>query len=344
MLLYGLNDDRQLVTLLEPTNVQWNSKYYECGDFSVQIPFEQYNSDIRYLYRVDRKTLGIVQKVSYTYQNNVKYVQMSGYMFEKILDNYVVPALYNVSGNIDVVVQVMLQRFVEPYLKGDNLPMLYYNHYTSSISISYNSVGSSYEVGKCLYSILQPYNMSYKFNYDFANDRLDFVLYKGVNRTSSQTENSYITFSTAFGNINNIEAISDNSNYKNCFDVQVINDYSVVYSKSYDFSGGSRKYRLGVVYTDTYTDELPATISQRILELATKYQNIFNLEANPILGFYTYGVDYEIGDECDIIISDINLSYSGRVIAVYEVYKENTCELSIEIGDKIPTMLMKARL
>ena len=81
-----------------------------------------------------------------------------------------------------------------------------------------------------------------------------------------------------------------------------------------------------------------------MLEKSSSYKNITNIELTPNLSFYKYGVDYDLGDECDIIIDDINIHYTGRITSIYEVYKGNNQDITIELGDTVPTMLMKARL
>ena len=59
----ALNANYELIGLVRSTNLQWTRKYYESGTFSLQIPLEQYDSNVAYIYTKDRPEMGkITQK------------------------------------------------------------------------------------------------------------------------------------------------------------------------------------------------------------------------------------------------------------------------------------------
>ena len=45
-------------------------------------------------------------------------------------------------------------------------------------------------------------------------------------------------------------------------------------------------------------------------------------------------VDYDLGDKCTIILEDIGIIIEQRLIAVYEVIKDNELSLSVEFGNQ----------
>ena len=61
----ALDSQYQIVSLLRYTNLQWSRKYHESGSFSIQIPLEQYTSNIKYIYTKDRPEMGKVSQVNY---------------------------------------------------------------------------------------------------------------------------------------------------------------------------------------------------------------------------------------------------------------------------------------
>ena len=75
-----------------------------------------------------------------------------------------------------------------------------------------------------------------------------------------------------------------------------------------------------------------------------QYANITNFEVEVNPSFYEYGVDYDLGDICDVVINDLTISYKCCIIEIYEVYKAGEQNISLVLGDKIPTNLAKARL
>lgn len=57
-------------------NLQWIRRYYEPGEFSVQIPIEMYMSDMKYIYTNERPEVGMVQKSEY--QTNYQWSIYAG--------------------------------------------------------------------------------------------------------------------------------------------------------------------------------------------------------------------------------------------------------------------------
>ena len=56
-----LNENLESLGYLKYINLQWNRRYYECGDFSVQILAENYDAEVRYLYRPERDEVGMLE-------------------------------------------------------------------------------------------------------------------------------------------------------------------------------------------------------------------------------------------------------------------------------------------
>ena len=79
----ALDKNYQIVSLIRSTNLQWSRKFHEAGTFSIQIPIEQYNSSMRYIYTKDRPELGKITQINYVRQQQYKYIQLSGYFMEK---------------------------------------------------------------------------------------------------------------------------------------------------------------------------------------------------------------------------------------------------------------------
>ena len=77
-----LDKNYQSPIWLRPINVQWNAKHYECGDFSIQISTDDYETDFAYVYCNDREQMGIIQKVSQTQNVKGKFTQLSGFFWK----------------------------------------------------------------------------------------------------------------------------------------------------------------------------------------------------------------------------------------------------------------------
>lgn len=344
MLLYGLDINRKHIAFFKPDNVQLNRRYYTYGDFTIQIPFNQFVNGVCYIYIPDKKQLCIVNKITYKYDSTSKYVQFSGFFAEKLLDNYVRTVGVDINDKIGNVALKLL-KFVNVQ-EQDKIPSITIgNIYEgNNIYYSYKVNDGIFEIGKALYSLLETQQLSYNLEYDFENDKFIFNIYKGLNRTQGQNTNSWIVFSTGFNNIDNVTYTVDNSNYKNMYIVNILDGDGGITS-TYDFSEGGVRRRLVLNLPGTYDDSNnDSAIKQTVLEKSLSYKSITNIELKPNLSFYKYGVDYDLGDECDIVIDDINIHYTSRITSIYEVYKGNNHDVTVELGDTVPTMLMKARL
>ncbi len=66
--------------------LQWNRKLYEAGSFVLYMAAEHYNPRIKYIQNEDRPETGIVQKVEFEETSRGKFITLSGFFIEKLLD------------------------------------------------------------------------------------------------------------------------------------------------------------------------------------------------------------------------------------------------------------------
>ena len=103
---------------LVPLTLQWTREYYTIGQFSVQIEAGGYDAAMAYLYRPDRPETGIIQKVQRTESIKGRFVQLSGYFLEAVLNDKAVWPTYYASGSLPAAVAAMLRRYK------DDIPLL----------------------------------------------------------------------------------------------------------------------------------------------------------------------------------------------------------------------------
>ena len=72
-----------VIKFVEYINLQWNRRYYECGQYSVQILAKDYENSFLYVYRNSEAELGIVQKVEHISEERGEFVQISGFFFRE---------------------------------------------------------------------------------------------------------------------------------------------------------------------------------------------------------------------------------------------------------------------
>lgn len=58
-----------------------------------------------------------------------------------------------------------------------------------------------------------------------------------------------------------------------------------------------------------------------------------DIEIEAIEGNYKYRVDFDLGDLCTFVISELNQTYQVRIVEAIELYKENRKEVTLKLGN-----------
>ena len=160
-----------------------------------------------------------------------------------------------------------------------------------------------------------------------------------------------MTFSDGFGNLTEVDASSDRSNYKN-YAIVTGQDQAENRKVAYaDLSGGGYKR---ILYVDARgerwdpdeqtEDEYLAGLQQKGLDELLNYQIIQNVDIQAAASGFAYLQDWDLGDKVDVIVEDIGLAMQARIVTVREVFKQNNHTVELEMGDKKLTDIQKARL
>lgn len=345
MQLLALDSGFQPVAYLAYFNLQWTREYYEIGQFSVQIAAAAYKPEMAYLYTPDRPETGIIQKVELTETIKGRFVQLSGYFLEAILNDKVVYPTYYASGSIPATVVAMLRQYKEdiPLLTVADAPTV------QGDGTSWQETGG--QLATVAYTKLQTVQHSLRCRYDYQANTITAEVWRGLDRTQEQTVNPFVTFSDGFGNLTEVDASKDTSNYKN-YAVVVGQDQAENRKVAYaDLSGGGYKRTL---YVDARSErwdpskqteeEYLAGLQQLGLDKLLDYMVITNVDIQAASSGFVYLQDWDLGDRVDAIVEDIGLAMQARIVTVREVIKQNNHTIEIELGDKKLTQLRKARL
>lgn len=352
----ALDKNFQIVSLLRFTNLQWNRKYYEAGNFSIRIPIEQYSSDIMYIYTKDRPELGKVTQLNYVEQDRYKYMQLSGYFLEKTLDRHVCypQGTSNITNSPS---WVFSSGFAE------DVAFAYFNGFKTIAATTGSSVldiqaGISQRRGKQsihyrngenlgykIYDILKPSEMSCRVLYDFVDSIKKFECWSGLDRTEGNADgNNPVIFSTKYGNIKNPNILIEENSYKNaCImtNEQLVNDVSTftsqaVFNVAIDDSEVNFLYQKSALNAGDYTaSELQVALQNEGMNAVQKFPKTFNVEFDAMAGSYEYGTDFDLGDKVSIEVPEINFSVQARLIGCYEVMKSGQWIMTMEFGTPI---------
>lgn len=345
MNLYALDENYDLCAILAPINVQWNRKYYEPGDFSIQIPANTYLPEMRYVYMPGRNELGMIQKPLYTNDVAGDTIQLIGMFSEAELNDKIVYPTFYANGNISDEVYEMVTQYKE------DIPNLVIPESHEQIGDNIQFQETHANLSDTCFTKLQTQEMSYRIKYDFEAKTKTFEIWQGKDRTQAQEVNNFVVFSTQFGNINNATVEEDSSNFKNWALVGGSGEGKDRIYVEVDLSNGGYKKKIFIDASGENYDEEKQTLSeykanlrQYGIEKMLDYQVIQNVDFISSESGYVYLQDYDLGDKCDVIIEPLQLSLEARIIAVYEVFKENIHTIELEFGNKRLTNYQKARL
>lgn len=344
--MLALDASFQPVGYLAFINLQWNREYYTVGQFSVQLPAGQYTPEMAYVYTPDRPEMGIIQKVELETTSEGKRVQISGYFLEDILTDRVVWPTYYATGSLSAAVVKMIQTYA-----GD-LPRVVIPDAPAGLADdeAWQETGGS--VSAVAYTRLQTQQRSLRARYDYVKDTITIETWQGLDRTQSQDENSFVTFSDGFGNLAKLTASRDTSNYKNyAIVVSPADDSHPQIVETVDKTDGGQKKQLFIdastVYWDPdeqteaqYRESLRQTAEDTLLD----YQTINNVDVDVSQGGYRYTVDYDLGDKVDFLLPEIGMVMEARIVTAKEVHKQGYMTVTLELGDKKLTRMKKARL
>lgn len=335
MNIYALDKNFQLVSTGIPySNLQWNRKYYEAGDYVIQMPKSVYMTEWAYIGTNDRPELGMVQKVKIEGENDVT---ISGFFCEKMLDDKTCyPRYTGDATKTETAVRSIFTKYK------DDLPIILAAVNNPLLGDRTQSDFSDDQLGQKLYSILESRELSLRVLYDYLANQLYLGVWQGKDRTQSQTVNSYYTFSTEFGNIKSKEVDIDESDYKNYAIIPCnANDNDVEQNTYYvDLSNGGYKYEIVFDMRSTRPDEnqtmadFKASIEQEGLERLLSYQIVQDVDIDAISD-EGYMRDYDLGDKVDVVLYDVGISLETRIIEVLEVFKASSGHsITVGLGNK----------
>ncbi len=333
---YLLDDSFNICGIIgEYGSLLWRRRFFDVGDFSVLIPSEKLKAvkAAKYIYHPENDETAIIEKLEYnTDKNGKKVLRVSGRMLEAILSDRVIESSALIEGTVDSVVSSVLTTYA---MTGDRAISLLSlgTDFGCTETVSLQATGKS--LMSFLYSLLQPYGLSYRIRYDAANNKLKFSVFDGENRSSDQLNNSYAVFSSDFENILSDKYIFDISKYRNF--AYVAGDGATT-SVSLIKDGEDRRELYvnardvrktlddGTPLSDTeYTKRLKQKGLERLKACGKVEHAECEIDSSSNL---RYRADFDIGDICEFSDTEIGITEILRITGLYESYDDGVFRVS----------------
>ena len=365
MELYVLNDKFKVLGIIDNYEcLMWQRNYYKSNTFSMQIipTFEQFEllKKGNILLKKDntKEAMYIDHRELEENEEGIEILVVSGYSLSQWLDRRITLYKEVEKGNAETVIKSYVDRHcinpTESNRKIDNLVLGINNNLGQEIDYL-----SHYKpLLEELEHIAKVNKLGCKIDLDLDNKQYIFDVYKGLDRTVNQDENSRAIFSTEFENINNQKYVDSDNNYRNMvlvagagedLDRKTLTlgtenkglDRYELFVDARDISDTKQSGDTEVsIPIDEYNKLLEARGRENLSEY-TKIQSFDCVISN--INNLIYRVDFDLGDKVSIINKKWGLMLNERIVSITETYDSEGLNIDIEIGNNIPTLIEKIK-
>ena len=307
--LYIANTNFELVGVTDSyTSLIWTERYNDCGDFEIMISANDKNIDILqngyYIKRTDTDKVGVVEtKTTQTNEETGDYIIVSGRMLESVLDRRIVWQQTTLNGSINECIRrLLLENAISPSESARKIPnFTFVTQEEFEGRVEMQITGDS--LLTAVLDICKMFGLGFKVILSTANV-ITACLYKGVDRSYQQTENSYVEFSPNFDNLISSNFITSTQNYKNVALIAGEGEGLDRRTSSVGTAEGMNRYELYVDARDISSNEgkiaeqeykklLDERGKEKLLECLT--ETYFEADIEPQFMFQ-YRKDYTLGD------------------------------------------------
>ncbi len=339
----------------------WIRRYYDAGVFELHAPadfFELMNTG-RYLYRNDRQELGVIREVNFARDDKgARTAYCKGYFAESLLNNRVINTSVNMTGTPEAISRALIQKYmISPSDSGRKFPQIVLGASAGlGTSVTVESTGD--DLGLKLYEIEKTQELSHRLVYDYLTNSLTFEVWKGKDRTDSQTVNSWAIFSDSYYNIKNAIYDRDEGSCRNYAYVAGEGEGAARTIVEVDIRSSSEEERREL-YVDardlqsTWQDDsgtehsytaaqYKAMLRQRGLEKLAEYEKVetVNSDVDPEANLI-YMTDFDLGDLCTYRYTEVGIETTKRITEIQEVYEGSKQTLSVTFGNDAATSITK---
>lgn len=327
----------------------WYRRYYSPGVFELHLPAEYFDliNTGRYLYRNDRTELGVIREVNFARgEKSEKTAYCKGFFAEHLLNNAVIYPVFSKTGKPDALAYSVVETYlINPADQNRKMHADIRLGEAAGLGVSITLQNTGDEVGTKLYEVLKTQEISQRMVFDYLENTLTYEVWKGLDRTDGQTENSWAVFSDSFRNIKNAQYDRDESDCKNVayvagegegtdrivVEVDIRSSPDEERRELFVDARDLQKTTDNVTYTDTQYREL---LRQRGLEKLADYAPVEKVDSEvDSAANLVYGIDYDLGDLCTYRYCDVNIECSKRITEIQEVYEGSRQMLNVIFGN-----------
>ena len=336
----------------------WTDRYRECGDFELYLAYNynlmQFLLPDNYIVIEESDRTMIIEQCSIDTDSETGiHLTVTGRSLESILDRRIVWGQMNLVGNFqDKIEQLMNNCIINPSDSNRKIENIVFKRSTDE-RITALKIDAQY-TGDNLYDIIQTTCEERGVGFKMVlteDNKFEFSLYVGEDRTYDQSKNAYVEFSPSFDNILNSNYLESKKSYKSIAFVAgegegsarktiSVGDSTLTGMERRELFVDARDISSNVSETNSAgesvsktltTTEYNALLTTRGEEKLAENVTVCSFEGEAdATGMFKYGVDFNIGDTVQIVnefgmegsavISELIISQDSNGISIYPTF------------------------
>lgn len=354
------NESLELIGLIDNfKSLIWTRRYSKCGDFQlVTLATEEsikllQKKNIIYKGNGDTEA-GYIDTVNIKLNNDgQEVINVSGKFITGYLGRRIIWGNENLNCTSELAMRTLVDKNGISCDASRIIPGLQLDTLKGYIEIVTKSISYA-NLLKSLEDIANTSNLGYRNNLDYINKKIKFEVYKGIDRTVSQSSITPCIFSRDFENILEQEYTDSNNNYCNtaliCGEGEGINREKAYVGTSnigfnrYELYVDAKDLRKEVDNKTLTPEEYTKVLEQRGKEKIEECPEIKTFESKVnTKGNNKYRVDYDLGDIVTAMDKKWGITIDTRIVQIEEVYEGGKCEIRPTFGNNIPTIIDKLK-
>lgn len=323
------------------SSLSWTRKYYDVGNFTLQITIEDYLKikQAKYIYSNNFEETAKIESIEYINDISSKKVQLKGRFLEVLLMDRVIDTTQNLSDTTENNCRKLVTNFaISPSVAIRKIPKLKLGN-VNGLGNKYIFQVTGENLMDELYTLAKQDELSIKVRYDFVNDELIFEVWQGKNRIEEQSNNTFAIFSQNFENIIKDNYNIDSTKQKNFAYVYGEGKGSERFLVEVDKTNGEDRKELYVDAKDLQQEDMTLNeykeaLRNRGIEKLAECNKVetadFSIDPNSNL---IYKKDFDLGDICTYKNIEMGILVDNRIVEITEAYENNNRTLDIVFGD-----------
>lgn len=336
----------------------WTERYYRYGDFEIEVPATEHNLELYqkgyYIHKSDSDRIMLIDSIEYsTSEESGRTMLISGkdasYIMHKrviwtttVLNEYAEGEEDDTHNHIPVqtgIKQLLDDNLISPSKTQRKISGFVFksNGNASVANVKFkHEIQLSWEdnLYDSIESICNDYHIGFKV--EFINDKLEFSLYKGLDRSYGQSDNLAVIFSPKFGNLVSSKYLDTDAEYANSGIVagekrtETKQVDGVTQSKDLQYTIELGDEFSGMNRSEVYVDQTSLKMYINDIEVPPeKYKNRLRQKGEEAIkktqepsvieaeldynGQFKYGIDYYLGDIVEVE-DEMNRTTKVRIV------------------------------